>query len=144
VAVLITVSIGILSLILHYYEKLRPEASVKPKKESREKEIKTEEKDILYEETLHVSPVYGCYYDFELNRGEHLKGEIISDSAIDIYFVDSINFKKWDKDGSFNYEDCTESVFETKIDYVAPRKGTWHVIIDCSGRKSAKVKVCLY
>jgi len=145
VAVLITASIGIPSLILTY-EKRRAEVSVKPKKESREQEqgIIAEEKRILCEETVQVSPVYGCYYSFELKRGEHLKGEIISDSSIDIYFMDSTNFKKWDKDRTFNYEDCNESVLETKIDYVAPRKGTWYLIIENNGRKSARVKVCLY
>ena len=145
VAVLITVSLGIPSLILTY-EKLTSEVSVKPKEERREQEqeIMTEEKDIIREETIRVSPNYGYSYELELKRGEHLKGEVSSDSPINIYFVNSTNFKKWDKDRTFNYEDCNESVLETKIDYVVPRKGTWYLLIENDGRKSARVKIRLY
>ena len=138
VAVLIAVSLGIPSLILTY-EKLTSEVRVKSKEEKRE-----QEKEIVREETIHVSPRYGYSYEFELKRNEHLKGKISSDSPIDIYFVNDINFKKWEKDRKFNSEDCNESVLETMIDYVAPRKGTWYLIMENNGRKSAIVKVCLY
>jgi len=141
---LITVSIGIPSLILTY-EKVKSEVSVKPKKRRKEKEdFVTEEKDILREETIHVIPRNGYSYDLELKRNEHLKGEIVSTSHIDIYFVDERNFKKWEKNKNFSFEDCNESVLEAKIDYLVPKKGTWHLIIENNGRKSARVKVCLY
>ncbi|MCW4042599.1 MAG: DUF1883 domain-containing protein [Candidatus Bathyarchaeota archaeon] len=146
VAVLIAVSLGIPSLILTH-EKLKPEVSVKPIEERREQEqeIVIEERNILREETIHVSPAAdGYYYELELKRGENLKGEIISDSPIDIYLVDSTNFKKWDKDRTFYHEYCNESVLKTKIDYVVPKKGTWYLIIENNGRKSAKTKVYLY
>lgn len=137
-AILIAVFIGIPTLIT--------QVRVKPKEEEKEhkQEVKVEEKEILREETIRVSPQNACYYEFELKRGETLKGEISSDSAIDIYFVDKSNFKKWDKDKTFDSEDCNESVLETKIDYEVPKRGTWYVLIENNGRKSAKVKVCLY
>ena len=138
VTVLIAVSLGIPSLILTY-EKLTSEVSVKPKEERRE-----QEQEIIKEETIRVSPKDAYYYEFELKRGEHLKGEISSDNHIDIYFVNNTNFKKWSKDRTFYSEDCNESVLETKIDYVVPRKGTWYLLIENNGRKTAIVKVRLY
>ena len=136
VTILIAVFIGIPTLI--------SQVKVKPKKEEIEHEKEVEEKEILREETIRISPHDSYYYEFELKRGENLRGEISSDSAIDIFFVDKTNFKKWDKDKTFYYENCNESVLETKIDYVVPKKGTWYVLIENNGRESAIVKVCLY
>lgn len=143
-AVLIAVSLGIPSLILTY-EEARSEASAEPKKrKTEEEEVITEVKDILREETIRVSPLDGYFYEFELTRNDHLRGEITSTSHIDIYFVDERNFKKWGKERDFIYENCNESVLEAKIDYLVPKKGTWYLIMENNGRKSAKVKVCLY
>jgi len=138
VAVLITVSLGIPSLILTY-EKLTSEVRIKPKEER-----KKQEQEIIKEETIRVGRDDGYHYELELKRGEHLKGEISSDGPINIYFVNNTNFKKWDKDRIFNYEDCNESVLEAKIDYVVPRKGTWYLLIENDGRKTARVKIRLY
>ena len=103
-----------------------------------------EEKEFLHKETIVVSPSHGYSYEFEFMKRDHLKGEISSTSRIDIYFVDEYNFDKWDRGRSFDYEDCNEGILETNIDYLAPAKGTWYVIIENKGRKSATVKVQLY
>jgi hypothetical protein len=104
-----------------------------------------EEKEILRKETIVVSPSKGYSYEVELMKGEHLKGEISSNSCIDIYFVDEFNFDKWNRGKkSFDYEDSNEGILETNIDYVAPKKGKWYLIIENNGRKSATVKVRLY
>ena len=89
VAVLVAVFIGIPSLIL-------TQVNAKPKEEEREQEqeVEAEEKDILREETIRVSPKDAYYHEFELKRGENLKGEISSDVPIDIYFVNNTSFKK--------------------------------------------------
>ena len=138
VAVLVAVFVGIPTLIT--------QVNVKPKEKERkqEQEVKWEEKGILREETIRVSPQDAYYYEFELKRDENLKGNISSDSPIDIYFVDNTNFKKWDKDRTFYHEYSNESVLETKIDYVVPKKGTWYLLIENNGRKTAIVKVFLY
>ena len=138
VTVLVAIFIGIPALVT--------QVKIKPKEEEREqeREVRVEEKEILREETIRVSPDYGLYYDYELKRGEHLKGEISSDVSVDIYFLDNKNFRKWDNDKTFDYEDCTVSIYETQIDFVAPKKGTWYLLIENSGKKSAKVKVRLY
>jgi len=145
VAILITVSMGIPTLILSYEKlKLIPEVSAKPKEEKTEQEIITEEKEILVEETIRVGPHDAYSYDIELKRGDILKGEISSDSHIDIYFVNNTNFMKWERGKTFECEYSSESVLKTKIDYEVPRRGIWYVLIENNGRKSAKVKVCLY
>ena len=138
VAILVAVLIGIPTLIT--------QVNVKPKEEERkqEQEVKTEEKEILREETINVSPHDAYYYVFELKRGEILKGEISSDSHIDIYFVNNTNFKKWNKDRTFDSECSNESVLKTKIDYEVPKRGTWYLLMENNGRKTAIVKVLLY
>ena len=136
VALLVMVFIGIPTLIT--------QVNVKPKEGEQEQEVKTEEKEILREETIRVSPQDAYYYVFELKRGEVLRGEISSDSHIDIYFVNNTNFKKWDKDRTFYHEYCNESVLETKIDYEVPKSGTWYLLMENNGRKTAIVKVFLY
>jgi len=145
VAVLITVSLGIPSLVLTY-EKLTSEVSVKPKEERREQEqeVKPKERDILREETIRVSPNDEFYYVFELKRGDNLKGEISSTDHIDIYFVDNTNFRKWEKDRTFECEYCNESVLKAKIDYEVPKRGIWYLLMENNGRKTAIVKVLLY
>ena len=134
VALLVMVFIGIPTLI--------SQVNVKPREGG--EEGKAEEKEILREETTRVSPQDAYYYVFELKRGDVLKGEISSNSAIDIYFVDNTNFKKWDKNRTFDNEYCNESVLETKIDYLVPKKGTWYLLIENNGRKTAIVKAFLY
>ena len=136
VVLLVMIFIGIPTLI--------SQVNVKPKEEEQEQEVKAEEKEILREETIRVSPQDSYYYDFDLTRGDNLKGDISSDNYIDIYFVDNTNFNKWDKDRTFNSEYCNESVLETKIDYVVPKKGTWYLLIENNGRKTAIVKVFLH
>jgi len=134
--VLITVFLGIPVLL--------SQVKAKPKEKEHKQEVKAEEKEILHEETIRVSPKQDVYYDSQLVRGDNLKGKISSSSHIDILIVNQTNFKKWEKDKTFYYEYYTESVFETTIDYVVPRKGMWYVLIENNGRKTAKVKVLLY
>lgn len=137
VALLVAVFIGIPTLIT--------QVKVKPKEEKEQKqEVKKEEKQILRDETIRVSPHDKYYNVLELDRGDTLKGEISSESHMDIYFVDRSNFKKWDKDRDFNYEYCSESVLKTKIDYEVPKSGTWYLLMENNGRKTAIVKVFLY
>ena len=103
-----------------------------------------EEKDFLRKETIVVSPSDSYYYEFEFTRGEELEGKISSTSPIDTYFVDDSNFDKWNRGKSFEMEDSNEAVLDTMIYYLVPSRGTWYVIIENNGRKTAKVNVKLY
>lgn len=101
-------------------------------------------KKTLRKETIVVSPSDSYYYEFEFTRGEELEGKISSTSPIDIYFVDDSNFDKWNRGKSFEMEDSNEAVLDTMIYYLVPSRGTWYVIIENNGRKTAKVNVKLY
>ncbi len=104
-----------------------------------------EQKEILRKETIEVSPSASYYYEFEFSKGDNLKGEISSTSRIDVYFMDELNFDKWNRGRKyFEPEDSNEAVLETNIDYEVPKRGTWYMIIENNGRKSATVKVLLY
>lgn len=154
-AILIPTSIGISTLLLAFEKpksetnakpKVKSDAYVRPKKEAKMQKLGTAkvEKDTLRDETIFVSANAGYYYEFELEKNDHLKGRIISDDPLDIYFVNKTNFQKWEKDREFFIDNCNESVLDAKIDYVASRKGTWYILIENNGRKSAKVKVTLH
>jgi hypothetical protein len=118
--------------------------SVTSGKQKQSQNYPAEEKEFLRKETICVTPSNGYSYEFELTRGDHLRGEIVSDNPMDIYFVDEINFDKWGKNRYFEPETCNEGVFETQIDYVTPRKGTWYLILENNGKASARVNVRLY
>jgi hypothetical protein len=144
VAILITVSLGIPSLVLTY-EKLKSEVTAKPKEGKKEQGLTLRKKETLRRETILASPNEGYSYEFtKLAKEDHLKGEIVSTVRISIYFVDGINFDKWDRGLRFDCEDCNEDVLAAIIDYLVPKKGTWYVLIQNNGRKIAKVKVHLY
>jgi hypothetical protein len=145
VAILITVSLGIPSLILAY-ERFRSDVNSKPKEGKKEQEQMemVKERVTLHEEEIVARPNNGYYYDLQLTKNDHLKGEIVSTEPVDIYFVYGINLDKWFRSKTFDYEDCNEDVLEAKIDYLAPKNGPWYLIIENNGRKIAKVKVHLY
>ena len=145
VTILVAISLGTPSLILTY-EKLTSEVRVKQKEERRDQkqETMTKEKNVFKDETIRASPDHAYYYEFELERDDILKGEISSTSHLDIYFVNKTNFKKWDKGRDFNSECTNESVLKTKIEYEVPRSGTWYLLMENNGRKTAIVEVYLY
>jgi len=65
--------------------------------------------------------------------------------ARDVLFVDESGFDKWSKGRKYFEPECSnDSVLETNIDYLVPKKGKWYVIIENNGKKSATVKVQLY
>jgi hypothetical protein len=119
--------------------------SVSPKEKKQAEKPLTEEKEVLRKETIVVAPSDSYYYEFDLSRGDHIKGEITSTSAIDVLFVDELSFDKWNRGRKyFEPENENNSVLETNIDYIAPKEGKWYILIENNGRKSATVKVHLY
>jgi len=113
-----------------------------------EKGMKPEEaltrKGKTFEETIAIPRKESAFYDFELIRGDKVEGKIVSDEPVDIMFMDEKNFDKFDRDKSFEIEDTTESVYETKLDFKATKKGLWYVVIENPQTEPAKVKVHLY
>ncbi len=118
--------------------------TVASKKEEHPQSSQAEKKAFIRKETIVVKPSDGYSYEFRLMKDDHLKGKIVSDNPIDVYFVDWLNFEDWTGNRDFESEDCNEGVLETEIDYVTPRKGSWYLIMENRGRVPAKVKVRLY
>jgi hypothetical protein len=108
------------------------------------KSLQDEKKEILRKEKIVVDASNGYDYEFDLIRGDHVKAEIQSTSPIDIFFADEVNDDKWNRAVAFEYVDSNESVLETTIDYVAPKKGKWYVIIENNGEKPAIIKIQFY
>ena len=44
---------------------------------------------------------------------------------------------------TFEQECCNESVIEAKIEFLAPKEGTWYLIIENNGTKTSKVEVMI-
>ena len=90
-----------------------------------------------------LGPSETCCFEFELIMGEKLKGDILSNSQIDIYLVTNDGFSKWMNDEVFDHECCHESITRTTINYQAPREGTWYLLVENNGKKTAEVEVIL-
>jgi biotin carboxyl carrier protein len=107
--------------------------------------LQDDEEVTLRKETIVVAPSDGYSYEFDLTRGDHVRGEITSTSVIDVLFADEPSFDKWSNGRKyFEPENSNDSILDTTFDYVAPRKGKWYVIIENNGRKSTTVKVHIY
>lgn len=109
---------------------------------TRKEEAPVEGKTIL-KETFRVG-VDGQSNDFQLRKGERVRGRVESDNTIDVYVVDKNNFQKWEREKSFDYVWGTESIFETHIDFEAPKRAMWYILFEKHGRESARVKVDIY
>ena len=141
VGVLIAVSIGVPSLILTY-ERLKTEIVAEPKSKNKRRSFIFNRKDSLREDIIIIRSNESYSYDFEFSKKDSLKGEISSTEPLDVYFVDEINYQKWDSGKRrFDYEDCNEAILNATIDYSVPKAGTWHILIENNGRKMAKVKI---
>jgi hypothetical protein len=133
---LIAVFIGIPTLL--------SQVKVKPKEKKHEQKVEAENRRSLQEEVMCTMGKDANYYDFDMKRGELLQGEISADVPLNIYFMNITNFKRWDKDKDFAFEYGTENVYETKINYAVPRKGTWFLAIENTGTMEANVEVRLF
>ena len=132
---LITVFIGIPTLL--------SQVKVKPKEKKDEQKVKAENRS-FQEEAMCIMGKDANYYDFDMKRGERLQGEISADVPLNIYFMNLTNFRRWDKGRDFAFEYGTENVYETKMNYAVPRKGTWFLAIENTGTIEANVEVRLF
>jgi hypothetical protein len=101
-------------------------------------------KQIVANETLSIKKKEFQQYIVRLKRGETLRGEIHSDAPINIYFMDESNFGKYIGDKRFYPEDGKDDFWEGSIEYSAPRKDVWFLVLENEGKESVKVKVYLY
>ena len=106
-------------------------------------EVFSRTKGKLYNETISLKAREYAFYDFRLSRGEKVTGETISNEPVDVYFLDEKNFERFERKKNFEEQDETEDVYEAKLEFEAPRKGKWFVVIDNQNKTSTKVKVQL-
>ena len=88
-----------------------------------------------------ISPSQGCPYECELLEGEKWEGVICASCEVDVYFVDHANFTAWLTGQPFNHECCTKSSFNAKIEFLAPKEGTWFLIIENNGNEAATIEL---
>lgn len=98
----------------------------------------------IADETILLRKDEFLYYDFKLKKGDNLKGEISSESPIDIFILDEKNFEKVFKGKSFEDKYGSEDVLQTKIDYVESSKGTRFFVMINRGKTHTRVTVNLY
>jgi len=107
-------------------------------------ELRREEKrNVILDRTVRVGSD-GAYYDLIFKKGDHIRGELSSDNPMSFFFVDERNFFKWERNRTFDYEYGSEDIFKASIDFVVPKRGTWYLLLEMSGRQSAKAKAYVY
>jgi hypothetical protein len=145
---LVTATIGIVGWILSYVSKQRETSVLKRGKDTVKGAVVPEEvlksKQIIANETVSIKKKEFQQYIVMLKRDDVLKGEINADAPINIYFMDGLNFDKYFRDKGFDYEYSSENFWEGSIEYFAPRKAEWSLILENEGKEPVKVKVYLY
>lgn len=99
---------------------------------------------VIAEEVISIKARDHAYYYYKLSKGSKLKGEISSDVPIDVLFLDEKNFDRFERKRNFETEDATVDIYETKVAFVAPKKGNWFIALNNGKKTPAKVKVHLY
>lgn len=97
-----------------------------------------------FDERISIQAEEYAYYEFELSKGNKVRGKISSDEPVDVWFLDEKNFDKLDRDKSFQEEDGTEGVYETKLVFEATKKGSWFVVIQNQTETATEVEVHLH
>ncbi len=111
---------------------------------SRENGMQSNREEKTFEETVSLAARECAFYDFKLSKGGKVKGEVHSDTPVDVLFLDEENSDKFDRGKRFEEADSTEGVYEAKLDFTASKKGLWSVAIDNRSKTRTKVKVHLY
>ena len=96
-----------------------------------------------FAETISIEPRGYSFYEFRLSRGDKVKGEVTSDTPIDVIFLDEKNFDRFDRGVRFEPTDGTVAVYESKPEFKAPKKGVWIVVLVNKNKTPARAKVNL-
>jgi len=96
--------------------------------------------NILVDETKIVKAEGHEQYDFDVESGERLRISISSDVPISVYIVDEDNFRRFDSNGTFDY-DGQEYVTRWNGVFTCEETGEWTLILDNEGDEDAKVDI---
>ncbi|MHB8546539.1 MAG: toll/interleukin-1 receptor domain-containing protein [Nitrosotalea sp.] len=81
------------------------------------------------EETVVIERGSYQMYSYDLDAGETLIGQIISDMPVNIFIVNDRNLKLLDENKEFTAEYATRSVLKSKINFHPNKANSWNIII---------------
>tara|TARA_B100000315_G_C14252510_1_gene440405 strand:- start:89 stop:418 length:330 start_codon:yes stop_codon:yes gene_type:complete len=81
------------------------------------------------------------YYNYDLNEDELLTGTISSDTTINVYIMDSKNLRYYEDRKEFSGEIEKEYIKNTSIDFVCPKTGKWHLLMENYEEDDANVNL---
>ncbi len=93
------------------------------------KNNKDSEKDDSIEQTVVLESGEYQMYPYDLEDGDALTGQIISDMPVNVFIVNDRNLTLLDDDKEFTAEYATSKVLKCKINFHPPRAGAWNVVI---------------
>lgn len=79
------------------------------------------------------------YYSYDIHENEILTGTILSNVTINVYLLDSRNLRYYEDGKEFSGEIEKEYIIKTSIDFVCPKTGKWHLLIDNYNENDAEV-----
>jgi len=84
-------------------------------------------------------------FSIDLEKGEHLIGEVSSQDPINVFLVTKYGLGKFENQEEFSYEDCGgEGIKRTRIDFTPSRSGRWFLIVENEAREDTSVEIRLF
>lgn len=143
VGLLVTATIGVVGWVLTYMSKPK-EKTVSSNMEKMSEEESKGKKWIVNKEIVLNAENYEIF-SVDLEKDEHLLGEISSEEPINVFLVSRYALNKFENDEEFSYEDCGggEGIRETRIDFTPVKAGRWFLVVDNEADEETSVKVSL-
>ncbi len=97
------------------------------------------------EELVSVRKIVDDYetFSYRLNEGSILRGRISSDTAINVFLVDTQNLNLFEDEHEFDYLEGSEKITRFSFDFPVPKTHDWHIIIENENQEPAEVDIKL-
>jgi hypothetical protein len=69
-------------------------------------------------------------YDVELDAGKEFSGEVAATGLVNVYLLDEDNLDNLDQGEEFWSETGEEAVESAKLEFTAPTKGQWFLVVE--------------
>jgi len=85
-------------------------------------------------------------FSVDLEKGEHLIGEVSSEDAINVFLVTKYGLGKFENQEEFSYEDCGsgEGIKRTRIDFAPSKSGRWFLVVENEADEDTSVEIRLF
>jgi flagellar basal body-associated protein FliL len=142
---LVTATVGIVGWFINYFSKPREKATL-PEEQSKKPEPEQPKKEpkVVLEETCQVNNGEYAFYALDLSANESVRGEIVSNKTVDIYFLTKYGFERFENGEEFSYECGGENILKKRVSFKPSRSATWYLVVDNEGRDKATVDVKLF